>query len=148
MAAQWSIIGSTLFGLLLPAVVITRIVDGPAGVAALARRVVLVRAPRHLYFIGVVVMPLLAIGLAVAFLGPPDGSPTVAATSLVLALIVNFFFNNLWEEVAWTGFVQARLQVKRGAMRLFDSVPRLIAILLMAIWSVAMGHVMWRMERG
>jgi hypothetical protein len=31
---------------------------------------------------------------------------------------------------------------------LFDSVPRLIAIVLMAIWSFAMGHIMWRMGRG
>lgn len=31
---------------------------------------------------------------------------------------------------------------------LFDSVPRLIAIVLMAIWAFAVGHVMWRLERG
>jgi hypothetical protein len=31
---------------------------------------------------------------------------------------------------------------------LFDSVPRLIAIVLMAIWAFVMGHIMWRMERG
>ena len=133
VAAQWFIIGSTLFGLLLPAVVITRMVDGPEGVAALARRVVLVRAPWHLYLIAIVVMPLLAIGLAVAFLGPADGSPSVAATSLMVALIVNFFFNNLWEEVAWTGFVQARLQVTHGAMR-----AALIAAPLFALQHVAL----------
>jgi membrane protease YdiL (CAAX protease family) len=131
--AQWFILGSTLFGLLLPAVVITRVVDGGEGVAALARRVVLIRAPWHLYLIGVVVMPLLAMGFAVAFVGMPDGPPGVAVASLLLALIVNFFLNNLWEEVAWTGFVQARLQVEHGAMR-----AALIAAPLFALQHVAL----------
>ena len=31
---------------------------------------------------------------------------------------------------------------------LFDSIPRLIAIVLMAVWSFVMGHVMWRARHG
>lgn len=118
---QWFIIGSTLIGLLLPALVITRIVDGPEGLAAMGRRIIKVRAPIRMYLIGVVLMPLLAFGLAVAFLGSPEVSVSRVVTSLgsalILGLLINFFLNNLWEEVAWTGFVQARLQKRHGAMR-------------------------------
>jgi membrane protease YdiL (CAAX protease family) len=32
----------------------------------------------------------------------------------VPAFLLTFLPNNLWEEVAWTGFVQARLQARRG----------------------------------
>ena len=121
MPDQWFIIGSTLIGLLLPALVITRIVDGPEGLAAMGRRILEIRAPIRIYLVGVALMPLMALGLAVAILGPPEVSSSTVVTSLgsglVLGLLINFFLNNLWEEVAWMGFVQARLQDRHGAMR-------------------------------
>lgn len=118
---QWFIIGSTIIGLLLPALVITRIADGPEGLRAMGRRIVKVRAPLGLYVVGVVVMPVLAVGLAVALLGAPDVpvSTVVIALggALLLGAVVGFVLTNLWEEVAWMGFVQARLQDRHGAMR-------------------------------
>jgi membrane protease YdiL (CAAX protease family) len=118
---QWFIIGSTLIGLLLPVLVITRIVDGTEGLRALGQRIVKVHAPLSLYVVGVVVMPILAIGLAVAFLGAPAVSTstvlTALGTALVASLALTLLLNNLWEEVAWTGFVQARLQHRHTAMR-------------------------------
>ena len=118
---QWFIIGSTLFGLLLPAVILTRIVDGPEGLARLGRRILLVRAPLRVYLVSLAVMPLLALGSAAVLLGPPEVSGSAAAaalaTSLLVGFAINFFLNNLWEEVAWMGFVQARLQDRHGAMR-------------------------------
>lgn len=118
---QWFIIGSTLIGLLLPTLVITRIVDGHEGLRTLGRRIVKVRASLGLYLIGVVLMPILAIGFAVVFLGLPDVSTSTIVTALgsalLVGLLVGFLLNNLWEEVAWMGFVQARLQDRHGAMR-------------------------------
>lgn len=114
--------GSTLIGLLLPAVVITRIVDGPAGVRALWRRAVHVRVGLGWYALALLAMPLLAVFIAVAILGGPVGlSPSVLASAfaanLLLPLVVTFVVNNWWEEVAWMGFVQARLQARRGPLR-------------------------------
>jgi hypothetical protein len=68
---------STLIGLLLPAVVITRIVDGPAGVRQLWRRAVDVWVSARWYALALAGMLVLATGLAVAFLAcrPPQGAP-------------------------------------------------------------------------
>lgn len=118
---QVFIIASTLIGLLLPAVVLTRIVDGPEGLHALWHRTVKVRAPLRLYVVGVLLTPLLAIVLAVAFLGAPDVPASTVLSALgsafLLSLVVTLLVNNLWEEVAWMGFVQARLQQRHSAMR-------------------------------
>jgi membrane protease YdiL (CAAX protease family) len=115
------VVASTLVGLLLPTFVITRIVDGPAGVRALWRRTVHIRASAAWYATALAAVPLLAVVIAAAALGTPAGlSPaalgaTVAA-NLLLPLAVTFAFTNWWEEVAWTGFVQARLQRRRGPL--------------------------------
>jgi uncharacterized protein len=118
---QWFIIGSTLIGLLLPTVVITRIVDGPEGLRELGRRITKTRVPLRFYAIGIVVMPLLAIAFAVVLLGAPDVPAATLVTAIGSGLLVNtlvgFALNNLWEEVAWMGFVQARLQDRHGALR-------------------------------
>jgi membrane protease YdiL (CAAX protease family) len=116
------IVASTLLGLLLPTVVITRIIDGPAGVRALRRRAVHVRVPAAWYALAMPAIPLLAVLIAAAFLGTPAGlSPstlgTAVAANLLLPLIVTFAVTNWWEEVAWTGFVQARLQRRRGPLQ-------------------------------
>ena len=118
---QVFITASTLIGLLLPVLLITRIVDGPEGLHALRDRTLMVRAPLLLYVVGVVLMPLLAIGLAVALLGSPDVPVATIVSALgsafLVSLVVTLLLNNLWEEVAWMGFVQARLQGRHGAMR-------------------------------
>ena len=47
-------------------------------------------------------------------------APTIAAALLqgfVVQGILVLVTNNLWEEAAWTGFVQARLQQRHGAVR-------------------------------
>jgi membrane protease YdiL (CAAX protease family) len=116
------IVASTLLGLLLPTIVITRIVDGRAGVRALWQRALHVRIAAAWYALAVLAIPLLAVLIAAAFLGAPAGlSPstlgTALAANLLLPLVVTFALNNWWEEVAWTGFVQARLQHRRGPLR-------------------------------
>ncbi len=111
---------ATLLGLLLPAVVITRFVDGPAGVQALRRRVFHVRASIGWYALALFAVPITALILAAVLYGMPDvtAGPLMSAvvSGLIVQTLVSFITINLWEETAWMGFVQARLQVRRGAM--------------------------------
>jgi membrane protease YdiL (CAAX protease family) len=119
LPAQLFIVGSTLFGLLLPTVVITRIADGPAGLRALRRRAFDTRVSLGWYAFALIVVPLAAFAFTAAFVGLPTGlSPgelgTAFVANLLLPLILTFVPNNWWEEVAWTGLVQTRLQDRRG----------------------------------
>ncbi|GAA2724193.1 CPBP family intramembrane glutamic endopeptidase [Cellulomonas aerilata] len=112
------IVASTLVGLLLPALVLTRLVDGPDALRALWRRAVDVRVGLGWYVLAVVGVPAVTLGIAVALLGPPTGTvPALGGLlvgSFLLPLALTLLPNNLWEEVAWAGFVQTRLQARRG----------------------------------
>jgi uncharacterized protein len=115
LVAQSFICASTLLGLLLPAVVITRIVDGPERVRELWRRSIAVRVPLRWYALALLGVPALAITLTVALLGWPTGTSTASVLAalvfgLLLQTVFTFLPNNWWEEVAWMGFFQARLQ--------------------------------------
>lgn len=118
---QWFINASTVVGLLVPTLVITWIVDGREGLRALGRCVTKVRGPLSTYAVGLVVMPLCAVGLAMAIIGTPDVPASTLVTaigpSLLLSTVIGFAVNNLWEEVAWMGFVQARLQSRYSPLR-------------------------------
>ena len=112
---QLFILGSTLVGMLLPAVVITRIVDGPDAVRQLWRRAFAAGVPLRWYAL-TLAAPLVATALAVLLLGAPSGSLGSALVSgLLLQLVLTFVPNNWWEEVAWSGFAQARLQERFGS---------------------------------
>jgi hypothetical protein len=109
---------STVVGLLLPAVVITRVVDGPEKVRELWRRSFAVRVRPRWYVLALVVVPALSTAIALGLEGPPrSGVPILPAllAGLGLHLLLTFVLNNWWEEVAWTGFVQARLQDRYGS---------------------------------
>jgi uncharacterized protein len=114
------IIVSTWVGLLLPIVVITHLVDGPAGVHALLRRVLRVRVAVGWYVLAMVAVPLIAVLLALLAYGPPNMSASALLSTVLVGLLVQsaigFATTNLWEETAWMGFVQARLQVRHGPM--------------------------------
>jgi membrane protease YdiL (CAAX protease family) len=117
---QAFVIASTWLGLLLPAVVITRLVDGPAGVHELRRRVLKVRASVGWYALALLAVPLTSVVLAVILLGTPSATPSTWISAVVSGLLlqtaIGFITTNLWEETAWMGFVQARLQARRGVM--------------------------------
>ena len=109
------ILGSTLVGLLLPALVITRVVDGPEGLRALLRRAVEVRVSAGWYAFALLLVPVLSVGLSVGLLGrPTDLSPSIIGSTLLssflLQILLNLVPNNWTEEVAWSGFVQRRFQ--------------------------------------
>ncbi|MBB3084774.1 CPBP family intramembrane glutamic endopeptidase [Geodermatophilus sabuli] len=123
LPAQVFVVASTLTGLLLPAVVITRIVDGAAGVRQLWRRAVDVWVSARWYALVLAGMPALATGLALAFFGAPTAALTTGAlvsalvAGLLVQTVVSLVPNNWAEEVAWMGFVQARLQTRTTPMR-------------------------------
>jgi len=114
------VVAANLVGLLLPALVITRVVDGREGLRRLWRSTVQVRAGQGWYWLALVVVPLATTGLTVLLLGPPAGGPSALvaalAAGLLVQLVLGFLTTNWWEEVAWTGFVQARLQDRHGAV--------------------------------
>ena len=115
------VVGANLVGLLLPAFVITRVVNGRAGVRALWKRAVRVRVPLRWYGLALVVVPMATTATAVALLGAPEGTGWVLASALAAGLLVQllvvFLTTNWAEEVAWTGFVQTRLQDRHGPVR-------------------------------
>jgi hypothetical protein len=79
-------------------------------------------------------------------------------SNLLLGLtVILFSLATAWSSVyprwlVWLAAASGVAWIVHGTMvayiGLFDSVPRLIAILLMAVWAFGMGHVMWRMELG
>jgi uncharacterized protein len=113
--AQLFICASTLVGLLLPALVITRIVDGPGAVHTLLGRVLTLPAGIGWYLLALVGVPLVAAAITALVAGSPSQfSLGALVPHLLLPLVLTLLPNNLWEEVAWMGFVQARLQDRRG----------------------------------
>ena len=115
------LIAGTLVGLLLPAVVITWVVDGRDGLRDLRARTLRVRVPGRWYALALLGVPAATVAVTVALTGPPpDRSAPALGTALgaglVLQLVVALATVNLWEEVAWTGFVQARLRHRYGPL--------------------------------
>jgi CAAX protease family protein len=112
--------GASIVGGALPVVLITRLVDGPAGLAALCRRLLQTRASIGWYALALLAVPLVGLVLATIAYGPPNVTASTLISALVNGLLVQtvlgFIVVNLWEEVAWMGFVQARLQAQRGVM--------------------------------
>jgi membrane protease YdiL (CAAX protease family) len=126
-------VASTMVGLLLPALVVTRLVEGPSAVRGLLRRASVARLSVRWYAVVLGVIPLTSLGLACAIAGPPQdttvrGLGSAYLLGLVLQAVVHLVTNNLWEEVAWTGFVQARLQSRTSAMTAAASTAFVVAL--------------------
>jgi uncharacterized protein len=87
---------STVIGLLLPALVITRIVDGPEALRALLRSSAAWRVSARWYVLALLVVPGLAVALALATSGAPTSGASLAAAlgAFVLQLGLTFVFNN------------------------------------------------------
>ena len=114
------LITAAFVGLLLPAVAITWITDGPAGIRALRQRTLAFKIPARWYALAVVGVPLISVAAIAAPTGWPEQmsgpSLTSAFTSgLLLQLAVVFVTVNWAEEIAWMGFFQARLQGRHRA---------------------------------
>ena len=84
--SQIFIVCSTLFGLLLPALVLTRIADGPDAYRRLWRSILKVDVSSGWYAFALLAIPIIAIALALMFVGARDQD-----TSFVGALVAGFF---------------------------------------------------------
>ncbi|WP_153392677.1 CPBP family intramembrane glutamic endopeptidase [Ornithinicoccus halotolerans] len=109
------VLGATFLGLVTPALALTYRQRGRAGVYALLKDAV--RPSRPLWWtpLAVLVLPVLVWGTASLFGGaqPLTASLLIEAGVLFVsaALIIN-----IWEEMAWTGFVQRRAMARWGLL--------------------------------
>jgi membrane protease YdiL (CAAX protease family) len=104
---------------LVPATAVTAATDGRAGVRALFGRVFRWRVGAGWYLLAGLALPALALLAATAVYGPGPIGAVVSRPSLVLAYLATLLLVpviNLGEETGWTGFVQARLQDRHGAL--------------------------------
>jgi len=112
---QVFVVATSVFGIYLPALAVTWIADGREAAVRFLRRLVEWRVALRWYAFALLVVPLVAVGLAVLMLGVPAAlSASVLADALVsgflLSFVLTFLPNNWVEEAAWSGFAQARLQ--------------------------------------
>ncbi|MGY1985712.1 CPBP family intramembrane glutamic endopeptidase [Blastococcus sp. SYSU DS0669] len=115
------VLASNLVGLLLPTLLITHVTGGAVGLRMLWRRITAVRVGPGWYAYALVVVPLTTVGVAAALFGLPRGTslPALGAAvvvGLLIPTVLGLVTSNLGEEVAWMGFVQARLQDRRGPL--------------------------------
>src|SRR5205085_10414792 len=92
------IIAATWLGLLLPALVITRMVDGTAGLRVLFRGIVKIRASVGWYALALLAVPLVSLAVAYAFYGAPNLSLEALLVGLGLQTVIGLVTTNLWEE--------------------------------------------------
>ena len=104
-----------ILGSAVPAFVVTALVAGRDGVRGLAGRSLRWRVPRRWYAIALLGPPLALLVVAPALYGTAplhalaENWPS-AFTSFLPLLVVMVAFDNVAEEIGWTGFLFARLQ--------------------------------------
>jgi uncharacterized protein len=106
---------ATLLALLPAALFVTWASDGRAGVRILLRRAFHWRVSLWWWLTVLFALPALTVGLALLLgdaLRPVDFSSLVV--SQLTLLFVNFIVTNLWEETAWTGVFQTRLEERHN----------------------------------
>ena len=104
--------------LLATALVVTHRTGGPGAVRRLLARAVLWRFEPWRYAVILLGMPAVTFAVA-GVLGTavvPDDWTAFAGTYLFQTLIFGFLLANLWEEMVWTGFQQARYMDRHGLL--------------------------------
>jgi uncharacterized protein len=106
-------------GLLAPALVVTRVADGPGAVRRLLARTLIWRFGPGRWAVILLAVPLLTVGFAAVTgtLSTPDrGVLAEAGVYLFMTLVFGALILNIWEETAWGGFVQTRLMDRHGLL--------------------------------
>jgi membrane protease YdiL (CAAX protease family) len=117
---------------------VTWCADGPAGVWRLVRRLARWRVGAGWWLLLIAALPILTVGLALLM---GDSANAVDPAGLVLdqlrLLGLNFLLVNLWEEAAWAGFLQTRLERGRNVFvaALLTAVPFALAHLPLALFA-------------
>jgi membrane protease YdiL (CAAX protease family) len=105
----------------LAALVMTSVLEGPAGRRRLLARVRIWRVARRWYLFVLVGIPavcvLAALALPGAFVGLGDQSPARLVIEFLIFLVVGFVSGPLFEEPGWRGFALPHLQVRMGPLR-------------------------------
>jgi membrane protease YdiL (CAAX protease family) len=140
----WRVFGSlmSVFGLALPALLVTAAKDGKDGVRDLLRRTLRWRVGVHWHLLAL--FGLLAVTLlgAIPFLGVVPLEALAQNWSLLFTVflpgvLVPFVLVNLWEEAAWTGFMQHTLQEGFGPVLASVMVAPFFALIHMPGFFVA-----------
>ncbi|MFB9320015.1 CPBP family intramembrane glutamic endopeptidase [Cryptosporangium minutisporangium] len=98
------------------AAVLTRRADGRAGVRRLFAGVLRWRFGVRWYVLALVALPVLTLGVAVlaGTFRAPDGWAGELVQYLFVAVVFGALLGNVWEELAWTGYLQSRLADRHG----------------------------------
>ena len=106
-------------GLLTPALVVTRISDGPGAIRRLLSRTTMWRFGAARWALILFAVPVLTVALAAVSgtLSAPEGGVLAeAGMYLFSTLIFGALVLNVWEETAWGGFAQTRLMARHGLL--------------------------------
>ena len=116
VSIQLSLPATTLVGIAGPAVLITYWGGGRAGVRGLLSGVLRWRIGfgRLAFVAGAVPAMTLAVAAATGTLHNPNGGWGQLVLTYLVGLAVGVVATNVWEELAWSGFVQTRLTARRG----------------------------------
>ncbi|MCW2762561.1 MAG: hypothetical protein JWR85_2762 [Marmoricola sp.] len=135
-----------VFVALLPAALWTTwAADGPAGVRLLVHRMFRWQFGAPWWLLVLFGLPTLTLGLALLFgdtFKPVEVAPFVIAQ--LVGLLVNLVLINMWEETAWSGVVQTRLERRHGLVvaALLTAVPfALVHLPLHFIGNFSIGSV-------
>jgi uncharacterized protein len=109
---------ANLVGVLGPAVLVSYWIGGPEAVRRLFAGVLHWRVGIGWYVLAIVAMPVLtiAISLVTGTLPHTQVGWLGLCLSYLLSLLIGGASTNLWEEVAWAGFVQSRLTARHGLL--------------------------------
>jgi uncharacterized protein len=115
----------SIFGLALPAFLVTAATDGKDGVRELLDRIFRWRVGVHWYLIALFGLLLATLLCAIPFFGLAPIEELAQKWELLFTLylwggmwgiLVPFVLINLWEETGWTGFMQHTLQERHGPL--------------------------------
>lgn len=114
--------------LLSTATLLTHRLEGRAGVRRLYAAALRWRFGAPWYALILVLLPATTLAVAATsgtLAGPSDGWGTEVFQYLFLTLVFGALLGNVWEELAWTGFVQERLGARHGLLEgaLLTAVP-------------------------
>lgn len=113
---------ATICGVALPAFLVMAAMYGAAGVRDLARRSFRWRVGLQWYFLSLLALPIGVMLCANVIYGVAPLMTLVDKWPLLLTLLLPDLFLrivllNLAEEIAWTGFLQSRLQDRHGPLK-------------------------------
>jgi membrane protease YdiL (CAAX protease family) len=117
-------------GLFGSALLVTRWTGGPGAIRRLLAGTLRWRFGAGRYLVILLGMPAVTIAVAASMgtLNIPDGWAGAALRYALFTVVLGTLIFNLWEETAWTGFLQSRLMDRHGL---------LIGAVLTAPWFVA-----------